>query len=134
MNLDRKAFHLVFWGIIGFLASLLLFIYLWQTGQGVLPSIIPILCTVIQLWVAEKVHANQVYYPVRIGGYLLLNFLFFLLFLALLFLLDSRFLAIKAGAFVVMSLVGAYSSFFLYQFYKRRSLQAPVESQAAADK
>ncbi|HPN36026.1 MAG TPA: hypothetical protein PK843_16050 [bacterium] len=134
MNLDRKVFHLVFWGMVGFLASLLLFVYLWHTRQGILPSIIPILCTVIQLLVTEKVHAGQVYYPVRIGGYLLLNFLFFLLFLAVLFLLDSRFLAIKAGAFVIMSLVGVYSSFFLYQFNKRRSMQAPVESQAAADK
>lgn len=128
MNLDRKEFHLVFWGMVGFLASLLLFVYLWQTGQGALPSIIPILCTVIQLLVTEKMHAVPVYYPVGIGSYLLLNALFFLLCLALLFFLDRRFLAIKAGAFVVMSLVGVYSSFFLVQFHKRRSLQSPASS------
>lgn len=126
MKLDKKLFHLVFWGMVGFLASCLLFVYLWQTGQGILPSMIPILCTVIQLWVAEKVHASQIYYPIRIRGYLLLNALFFLLFLAVLFFLDSRFLAIKAGAFVVMSLVGVYSSYFLFHYHKRKSMAAQV--------
>ncbi len=116
--MDKKTFHEAFWFIIGLLGSVFLFFYLRQAKQGILPSVIPVFCTIIQLVALEKTHQHPPYYPTKSGSFVLLNLLFFLLFVAVFHYLSSQFVVIKVGTFIIMSMVGIYSSYFLYQFHQ----------------
>jgi len=125
MNIYHKKYHIAFWLLIGFSSSLLLYLYLRQVDRHILPSIIPALCTTIQLLVTERIRPTEYYYPTKISGFIVLNSLFWLLFLFILFYLSTRFLLIKLGAFLIMSLVGCYTSFFLYQHYYQQKKSNP---------
>jgi hypothetical protein len=117
MNIINKKYHIAFWLLIGFSSSSLLYLYLRQVDRHFLPSIIPALCTIIQLLVTERLHSTEYYYPTKVGSFIIINSLFFMLFLFMLFYLSSIFLLIKLGAFLIMSMVGLYTSYFLWRHY-----------------
>jgi hypothetical protein len=119
MTIRENRIHIIFWLLISSSSSLLIFLYLLQNEKNILPSIIPILGTIIQLVVTEKLNSAKYYYPTKISGYLVLNFLFFSIFLFVLFFIDNNFFYVKLGAFLIMSMVGLYSSWYLYKIHKK---------------
>jgi hypothetical protein len=126
MDIFNKKYHIVFWLLIGLSSSFLLYFYLRQVDKPFLPSIIPALCTIIQLLVAERLHPTIYYYPTKISGFIILNSLFFFLFMFMLFYLGNIFLLIKLGAFLIMSMVGFYTSYFLFQYHNQRKSKTPA--------
>lgn len=113
MNIRDKIFHIIFWISIGFLCSILLLFYLVRTNNGLLPSVIPLITIVIQIVVAEKIKKKNKYYPTSAFGFILINISFLLFFLGTLFYLNNDFLMIKIGMFILMSILGIYTSYFL---------------------
>lgn len=118
MNLYNRKFHIIFWISIATISSFLLAMYLTQANRGIIPSVIPITVAIIQIYVSEKTRREVRYFPKKIIYYLLLNAFFFILFLFVLFLLEN-FIIIKIGTFLIMSLVGTYTSYFLYRERKK---------------
>lgn len=117
MSKFKKKHHIAFWLLTGFSSSLLLYLYLRQVDKPFLPSIIPALCTIIQLLVTERLHSTEYHYPTTTSGFIALNSLFLSLFLFIVYFLSNDFLLIKLGAFLIMSMVGFYTLYFLVRLH-----------------
>ncbi len=113
-----KIFHISFWITIALGASILMLIYLISENKSIVPAFIPLMSAIITITLAEKVRGDSRYYPRNIIEYLFTNTLFFLLFLFVLFTL-SGYLVIKIGAFLIMTFVGIYTSYFLIKHQKQ---------------
>jgi len=124
MNINNKRFHISFWLLICFITSLLIFFYLMNENKSIIlaipSSIIPMLSGIITILVGEKVRGKTKYYPISIFEYIFMNLMFFLLFIFVLFSLKDSYTLIKIGAFIVMTLVGIYSSYFIMVTYKNK--------------
>jgi len=124
MNINNKRFHISFWLLICFITSLLIFFYLMNENKSIIlaipSSIIPMLSGIITILAGEKVKGKTKYYPISIFEYIFMNLMFFLLFIFVLFSLKDSYTLIKIGAFIVMTLVGIYSSYFIMVTYKNK--------------
>lgn len=115
---NRKIVHISFWIIISIMLSILLYLY---SPEYIIIASIPLFTTIIQIIVAEKIQGSNKYYPSSLIGYLVLNFSFFIIFILSLILIENH-QTVKIGTFVVMTLVGLYSTlFFLNE--KNKKLQ-----------
>ena len=117
--MSNKAVHISFWIIISCMLSVLLYLY---SPTQILLAIIPLTTATIQIIVAEKVIGKNKYYPTSLTGYILLNLFFFLLFILTLFFINDH-TVIKIGLFIVMTLIGFYTSFFLLSKRKKEILK-----------
>lgn len=88
-------------------------LYLAHRGLGIVPGIIPLFVAVIQIYVAEKIRGKNYYFPTNLPGYLTLNISFLIVFLFVLFYLKEVEPFIKIGTFIIMSIIGIYTSFFI---------------------
>lgn len=122
MKINTKTFHISFWLIICFIVSLLMFIYLLNESKNILSavplSLTPLLLGLIAIVVSEKYARKSNYYPRSITEYIIMNSIFFLLFLFVLFSLNESYTLIKIGAFVIVVLVGLYTSYFIKTIHK----------------
>ena len=117
--LENKMFHIAFWILISLLLSVLLLIYSLVMRKSIMPAIIPLMTVIIQIAVAEKIKGKNKYFPTNIWGYMLLNISFFLAFIFVLLYLNTL-IILKIGAFVVMTLVGIYTTYNLLQNRKNK--------------
>ena len=116
---ENNTLHIAFWIIISCMLSVLLYLY---SPTQILLAIIPLTTATIQIIVAEKVIGKNKYYPTSLTGYILLNLFFFLLFILTLFFINDH-TVIKIGLFIVMTLIGFYTSFFLLSKRKKEILK-----------
>jgi len=109
-----KVFHIFFWLLIGLLISFLFGTYLYFENKSLSMSGLPLFTVIIQILVAEKIVGKNKYYPTSIFEYISLNTIFFIMFILVLFLLDKAYVNIKIGAFIIMTLIGLYNTYFLF--------------------
>lgn len=121
MSSKKNLFHILFWLFIATSISTLMILYLARREMGIIPGIIPLLSAIISIYVGEKYNVNNKYFPTSIPGYLALNTVYFLAFMFVLFFVKDTELFIKIGAFIVMNLVGIYTSYFLLKDRKKLS-------------
>lgn len=99
-----------------------MFIYLLNENKNILLavplSLAPLLSGLITIVVSEKYARKSNYYPKSVTGYIIMNSIFFLLFLFVLFSLNESYTLIKIGAFFIVALIGLYTSYFIKTKHK----------------
>lgn len=115
--IENKKYHIAFWLFIGFLLSVTMYIFTLRLGTSSIASIIPLMTVIIQISVAEKIIGKNSYYPKTIIGYLTLNVFFFILFIGI-FIYYENLIVVKSSLFVIMTIIGLYTTFNLIKFRK----------------